>query len=83
MLEDRIVRVSPEPKSELPNPDMLDELLLTSRNLSEFWGKTLPLFHETDRNFHLAFTGWKKASGIPLPDRIADARLAPRWEWSS
>jgi hypothetical protein len=75
-VEDLIAKVSSGPKSELRNPDRLDEVLLTSRNMSEFWGKTLPLFHGTDRNFHLVFAGWKKAPDIPLPDRIADTKLA-------
>jgi hypothetical protein len=36
----------------------------------------MSLFHETERNFHLVFAGWKKAPDIPLPDRIADTKLA-------
>jgi hypothetical protein len=74
-VEDFIAKVSSGPKSELRNPDKLDEVLLASRNLSEFWGKTLPLFHGTNRNFRLVFSVWKKAPDIPLLDRIADTKL--------
>jgi hypothetical protein len=35
-VEDLIAKVSSGPKSELRNPDKLGEVLLTSRNLSEF-----------------------------------------------
>jgi hypothetical protein len=75
-VEDLIWKVGSGPKSELRNLDKLDEVLLTNRNLSEFWEKILSLFHGTDCTFHLVFAGWKKAPDIPLPDRIADTKLA-------
>jgi hypothetical protein len=75
-VKDLIAKVSSGPKSKLRNPDKLDEVLLKSRNLSEFYGKTLSILHGTDHNFHLVFAGWKKAPDIAMPDRIADTKLA-------
>jgi hypothetical protein len=74
-VEDLVAKVSSWPKSELRNPDKLDEVLLTNRNLSEFWGKNCDSFTERI----IIFTWFSLDGRKSQIFRCLIASLIPSW----